>query len=107
MGGACANEPKIEKAKRESTEVKETQSDISQAPEHKLAFSTPLLKAYPKHCEGESHGRSFVAIWNGRYSWVACSQECDAMFYFPFQHFWPSLVMATLKRHLRRLGFVD
>ena len=107
MVDACENEPKVKKAKRESTEVKEMPSDIFQTPEHKLAFSTPLLKAYPKHCEGTCHGKSFVASWNGRYSWVACSQECDAIFCFPFQHFCSPLAMVTLKGNLRRLGFVD
>ena len=105
MGDACENEPQVKKATRESTEVKETLSDISQTTGDELAW--PLLMAYPKHCEGKSHGRSFVASWYDRYSWVEYSQECDAIFSFPCRHFCPPLVIATLKRHLRRLGSVD
>ena len=82
MGDACEN---AKKAKRESIELKETPSDISQTAGDKLA--RPLLKAYPKHCEGKSHGRSFVASWYDRYSWLEYSQECDAIFCFPCRHF--------------------
>jgi len=97
------NETKVKKAKGENLELMESPNDISQRTGDKLA--RPLLKAYPKHMDGKSHGRSFVASWYERYSWMEYSQDFDAVFCFPCRHFCP-LVTVTLKRHLRRLDFV-
>ena len=81
------NETKVKKAKGENLELMESPNDISQRTGDKLA--RPLLKAYPKHMDGKSHGRSFVASWYERYSWMKYSQDFDAVFCFPCRHFCP------------------
>ena len=65
----------------------ESPNDISKRTGDNLA--RPLLKAYPKHMDGKSHGRSFVASWYERYSWMEYSQDFDAVFCFPCRHFCP------------------
>ena len=65
----------------------ESPNDISQWTGDKLA--RPLLKAYPKHKDGKSYSRSFVASWYERYSWMEYSQDFDPVFCFPCRHFCP------------------
>lgn len=98
------NRSQIKKDTRETTGVNEKPDIIPQTTEDELI--RPLLKAYPKHCEGKAHSNSVVASCNEDCSWIEHAQEYDDAFCFPYRYFWP-LVMVTPESDLRRLDFVD